>query len=190
MVNENDMKCPLCGGMLLEKICIDCGFECLTEDEIASPYDFVPDNDKFGESEPSDDNAEMESISAVYNEQKSEITAIPQINNSVPKKAAPKPYSVSSYHGSTNTPAPSPSIVEMIVQDFVTAIKKHWWKMLLTLIFPMTGFFIGLAYCMLGSGGGRRKDASDFNFGLILKGICYMSAAGLLSKFGIGFSIL
>lgn len=187
----DDRRCPLCGGILLEKICIDCGFEALTEEEIAAPYDFVPENDKFGDAESVSDAAEMEGISVSSIETEPDTVSVtPVINQSVHKKTTHQPYTFNQYNTSTNLPVQNQSVVEMIVQDTVATIKKHWWKMLLTLLFPMSGFFIGLAYCMLGSGGGRRKDASDLNFGLIFKGVCYMSAAGLLNKFGIGFSIL
>lgn len=59
----DDRKCPFCGGMLLDKICVDCGYEYLTEEEIAAPYDFEPENDHFGTEEAKADEFGMEGIS-------------------------------------------------------------------------------------------------------------------------------
>ena len=60
----DDRRCPFCGGMLLEKVCVNCGYEYLTEDEITAPYDFNPENDHFGEEEKSVQFEEMAGISA------------------------------------------------------------------------------------------------------------------------------
>ncbi|MBQ8780313.1 MAG: hypothetical protein IJZ72_01360 [Oscillospiraceae bacterium] len=184
----DDRRCPFCGGALLDKICIDCGFEYLTEDEIAAPYDFVPENDAFGEAEPPDDTAEMEDIFVPLAETMPEaVNVMPAANKAIPKKTNYQPHNVNQYNTSPNIPVQNPSVIEMIVKDFVEGLKKHWWKMLITLLFPLGGFLIGVTYCTLGGGGKRSNSSMDL--GLILKGIGYIAAAGMLIKLGIGFGI-
>lgn len=186
--------------MLLEKICIDCGFESLTEEEIAAPYDFEPNNDVFGEEEI-DETEVMDGISAeiIPTESLGENMSSGSVNisssASVRNKPVQKAVSPTLKNKPVNVSDPfkNPTIsgvAEFIAKDFVETVKKHWWKMLITLLFPIIGFLIGLGYAMLGFGTDSFNENRNMNFGLIFKGVGYMAVAGLLMKMGIGFTFI
>ena len=200
--NDFDRRCPLCGGMLLEKVCIDCGFESLTEEEIAAPYDFEPSNDYYGDEE--DDETEImegisiESISAESLDKGMSSVSI-KLSSSVSsrsntaynqpvKKTAASAMKNNSVDVSKSFKDPTVSdVAQIMVKDFVEILKKHWWKILPTLMFPIVGLLIGFVYCVIGFNKNCDADNLDFDLGMFFKGICYIAAAGMLMKFGIGF---
>ena len=179
----DDRRCPLCGGILLGEVCADCGFECLAEDEIAASYDFNPDNDYFGEPAPMNSADESEDISAADDESESfPASPLQSSYGKVSQKIQPNvnhnmPYANGGNHNNVSSPQ---SVLEIIIQDCVNYIKKHWWKMLLTLIFPLSGLIIGYIYCAFG-GNGR-------NWVKYTTGVAYILAAILFLFNGIGFT--
>lgn len=187
----DDRRCPFCGGMLLEKVCIDCGFEHLTEEEIAAPYDFEPENDNFGEAEQpaycgmdgisvsalDGDPASvgMESIGASYIPAPKIQTPPPPIVNNTPKNTAVQ---------YTPPPAPMPPVQpqlsgpEQFVKDFADYIRKHWWMFLLTFLLPTAGMIIGGVYIC----GAKYTNDSLKAF---LTGIAYIAVSTMLKAAGV-----
>ena len=177
----DDRRCIFCGGMLLDNICVNCGFECLSEEEIAAPYDFEPGNDVYGETE-NDKTYGMEGISL------ENLDGSVSSDNIVPAAAVQKPKAVPPVKNVqtvknnqtvyTPPPAPmqsNPSVFEMIVKDFSTYIQKNWWQLLLLIIAPTTGFFIGAFHIAKIKNGGTASD--------VVIGVMYIIAAAAL-KFG------
>lgn len=55
-------KCPLCGSRLTRGVCADCGYTLPDEASIASPYNYDPDDDRFGAAEEKYDTAAQKEI--------------------------------------------------------------------------------------------------------------------------------
>ncbi|MBQ8826690.1 MAG: hypothetical protein IJ007_06320 [Oscillospiraceae bacterium] len=151
----DERRCIFCGGRLLDNVCVNCGFECLSEEQIAAPYDFEPSNDSYGEEEVSGTEV-MEGISADNISMESLDGSMPSVavkpapvrNNTA---YAPPPVQKVQNNQPAYTPPPAPiqqnaSVFETIVKDFSTYIQKNWWQFLLVLLVPTTSFFIGAFY--------------------------------------------
>ncbi|MBQ8780312.1 MAG: hypothetical protein IJZ72_01355 [Oscillospiraceae bacterium] len=185
----DDRRCPFCGGMLLDKVCIDCGFEHLTEEEIAAPYDFEPDNDSFGEEEkPAYAGMDGITLSALDGSASVGMESISLSNIPAPKIQTPPPPIVKKTPVNTNVqpnppPAPLPPVqpqlsgYEKFVKDVADYIRKHWWMLLLTLLIPTSGYIIGGVYITVA----RHSDGTK----AILTGIAYIIASTLLKAAGV-----
>lgn len=70
-------KCPLCGSRLTRGVCGDCGYTLPDEASIASPYNYDPDDDRFGAAEEKYDTAAQREIN-------------PRVQYDEPRQQAPK----------------------------------------------------------------------------------------------------
>lgn len=186
--------------MLLDNVCIDCGFESLEEKDISSPYDFNPLNDRFGEPEQVEEWGGMESISSVdvnvsvlppAEELKRNVNNAPAYNhrqnipqnfqNNTPQNFQQNiPRNFQQYVPPVQQPA---SLGETIISDITAFIKKHWWKMLLMVISPALGMLIGCMHLTIA----RFSRDNEVVFTNVLKGLAYLVASIVMNKFGIGF---
>ncbi len=189
----SERRCPLCKGMLLDNICINCGFEALEEQDISSAYDFDPDNDSFGEAEPEKE-TDMESVGEVDTASLLSAENLRRANDMLQYKAAQKNAALKTQ---TNTPPPvrnkTPmqpvqpppqqqfSLGETVIKDFVDWLRKDWWKALLTLINPTFGMFIGIIYFAM-----VKTEHGPFRPEYILKGAVYCTLSGIMLMLSIG----
>lgn len=184
----DDRRCPFCGGMLLDKVCIDCGFEHLTEEEIAAPYDFEPENDNFGEAEqPAYSGMDGISLSSLDGSPASvgmesiSISPAPKIQTPPPPvvKNTPK----SNYVQPAPPPAPLPPLqpqmsgTDQFVKNVADYIRKHWWMFLLTILLPTAGIIIGCIYIFVAS----KTDGIK----AVVTGIIYIIVSAMFKAAGI-----
>lgn len=173
-------RCPICGGTVGDGVCLSCGYEIPTESDIVPSVN----------SSDMPDRAEMDSIS------------IPSAEN-VRQELAPKPFShmnaknydpepekeekrlppPSNYTHISHTPEESyeepPKALDIFVHGFAEEVKKHWWKVLLIAILPISAFFMGMFYMMKG-GGWRRHffgfvDPEKFDIKAFFTGILFLA---------------
>lgn len=172
--------------MLLDNVCIDCGFEALEEKDISSPYDFNPLNDRFGEAEQVEEWGGMESISSA----EVNVSVLPPAEELKLKRNANNapaynhrqniPQNFQQYVPPVQQPA---SLGEIIISDITAFIKKHWWKMLLMIISPAFGMLIGCAHFTIA----RFSRDNEVVFTNVLKGLAYLVVSIVMNKFGFGF---
>lgn len=189
--------CPLCGGKLQNNVCISCGFEPPDEHDISAPYDYDPDNDYFGEREklrfhepppqPARQ-AEMESVTSLQTGYASAPKPAPNIKANQAAPPAPPPKKLINPNTvKPNPPPPPPSnppfTFETIVKDVSAYIQKHWWLFLLLFLAPVSGFIIGIAYCVKSKADGKGIQS-------VLTGIMYILAAFFLYRGGVGIDAL
>lgn len=199
-------KCPLCGGTVRNGVCLSCGYEIPDENTIAAPYNYDPDDYFQQEEERSSD--EIEGISAasaavngsgkVQNApQWSEMDSIgipsaesvgqalkkkpssgnTAANNRAAVNIAPPPAAV--YTPPPVQPQEEPQdAFSVLAQGFVDEVKKHWWKVLLVLLVPVSAVFIGAFYLCWSTGYRRwhfrRYDPDNFDIKKFGLGILYL----------------
>ena len=189
-----ERRCPLCKGMLLDNVCIDCGFESLEEKDISAPYDFNPLNDRFGEPEQVEEWGGMESISSAD----VNVSVLPPAEELKLKRNA---NNAPAYNHRQNTPQnfqqnipqnfqqnvqsvqQPASLGEVIISDITAVIKKHWWKLVLMIISPALGMLIGCVHFTIA----RFSRDNQVIFTNVLKGLAYLVASIVMNKFGFGF---
>ncbi len=185
----SERRCPLCKGMLLDNICINCGFEVLEENDISAAYDFDPNNDFFGEAEP-EEKADMETIAEVDTAALLDAANLRRANEMLQYKAAQKNAALKAQNKAApvqniqpvQPPPQQFSLFETIVKDFSEWVRKDWWKLALVLVNPFFGILIGFIYLAM-----VKTEHGPFKPEYILKGAVYITISGIMLMLGIGF---
>lgn len=192
-------KCPLCGGMIGNGVCLSCNYKIPDEDSIAAPYNYDPEDyaqqgssvqKNADEENGSSDRGEMDTIGIPSADNVSEVLAPkPEWQkNAVKYRPEPKDERENTFPPPVyNRSAPSfeqpeeeqQGAFDIFVQGFVYEVKRHWWKALLILFVPVSAIFIG-AFYLINSGGVRRYrfqpvDPAKFDFKAFGIGILYFA---------------
>ena len=171
-------NCPVCGGTVGDGVCLSCGYKMPNGNDIAAPVNSSEEPDWA-----------MDSISVPSAESVSQELAPKPDPYANAKKYAPEPekeekrlppptnYTHISYTPEETCEEP-PKAYEIFARGFVDEVKKHWWKVLLIGIVPVSAIFIGFYYIAKGGGGRRRFVAVDpekVNFKYIFTGILFLA---------------
>lgn len=207
-------KCPLCGGTVRNGSCLSCGYEIPDENTIAAPYNYDPDDyAQQEEGRSCDEIEEISAASAVQNgtgrkndpPQWSEMDSIgvpsaESVGQALRKKPSSGENAANNNRAAVNIAPPPPvytppvqpqeepqDAFSIFVHGFVEEVKKHWWKVLLVLVVPVSAVFIGAFYLCWSTGYRRwhfrRYDPENFDIKKFGQGLLY-----LVVGFGLVFS--
>lgn len=165
-------KCPLCGGRVNNSVCSTCGYEIPDEDSISAMYDYDPSNDGPSEEKQSEKLSEydMPSLAApdfdkaapqnlnikaaavnyppvnqAVNRPAPRVVVQPKVNAPVQRgQNAPPAYNNPQINQPSNQT--SFSVMDMIVKDVADFVRANWWKFLLLLFVPPSGFAFSIFY--------------------------------------------